>query len=200
MGMESTSGGRRRQQRGEERRRALVESALRLVEAGGPEAVTHRRVAEEAGLPLASTTYYFDSKDDLMEAVIELHMQRTAARLARLAERVTADGASVADGVQTLVLALLQRHRREQLAELELALHVARTRPGTRPLWTTEFRALAEAVLRAGGAQSPERDASALVALVYGLVLQGLTTDEPDFADVVAAALSSWVAQAFPQA
>lgn len=38
---------------------------------GGFEAVRHRAVARRAGLPLASTTYYFSSLDDLVTSAVE---------------------------------------------------------------------------------------------------------------------------------
>lgn len=74
--------------KGERRRQALIESAAELLDEGGFDAVRHRAVAERAGLPLASTTYYFDSLDVLVTAAVE-HLARTElavcrARLAQL--------------------------------------------------------------------------------------------------------------------
>ena len=53
--------------KGERRRYALVSAAAELLCEGGFDAVRHRAVAQRAGLPLASTTYYFSSLDDLIE-------------------------------------------------------------------------------------------------------------------------------------
>ena len=58
--------------RGPARREALLEAVLQLVADVGADAVTHRRVAEVAGLPLASTTYWFASKEHLLTAALEL--------------------------------------------------------------------------------------------------------------------------------
>ena len=57
--------------KGERRRYALVSAAAELLAEGGFEAVRHRAVAQRAGLPLASTTYYFSSLDDLIERAVE---------------------------------------------------------------------------------------------------------------------------------
>ncbi|WP_197378710.1 TetR/AcrR family transcriptional regulator [Mycolicibacterium mengxianglii] len=57
--------------KGERRRYALVSAAAELLCEGGFEAVRHRAVATRAGLPLASTTYYFSSLDDLIVAAVE---------------------------------------------------------------------------------------------------------------------------------
>lgn len=52
--------------KGARRRSRLIEAAGELLLEGGFDAVRHRAVAERAQLPLASTTYYFASLDDLM--------------------------------------------------------------------------------------------------------------------------------------
>ncbi|ANW62806.1 TetR family transcriptional regulator [Mycobacterium sp. djl-10] len=57
--------------KGERRRYALVRAAAELLCEGGFEAVRHRAVASRAGLPLASTTYYFASLDDLIVAAVK---------------------------------------------------------------------------------------------------------------------------------
>ncbi|MFC4603595.1 TetR/AcrR family transcriptional regulator [Rhodococcus kronopolitis] len=57
--------------KGERRRGALVDAAADLLLEGGLDAVRHRAVAARAELPLASTTYYFESLDDLVAAAVE---------------------------------------------------------------------------------------------------------------------------------
>src|SRR5947209_14486112 len=57
--------------RGTARRDALLDAVVRIVAEVGADAVTHRRVAEVAGLPLASTTYWFESKEHLLTAALE---------------------------------------------------------------------------------------------------------------------------------
>ena len=57
--------------KGERRRFALICAAAELLCHAGFEAVTHRAVAERAGLPLASTTYYFSSLEELIETAVE---------------------------------------------------------------------------------------------------------------------------------
>ena len=58
-----------RRARGAASRQAIVEAAGRVAVAGGLAAVTHRAVAEEAGVPLARTTYHFPTVDALLRAV-----------------------------------------------------------------------------------------------------------------------------------
>src|SRR5436309_11766607 len=77
--------------KGERRRQELVTAAAALLRSGGFDAVRHRAVAERAGLPLASTTYYFDSLEDLVTAAVEHHSKAELAtgrrRLEELATR-----------------------------------------------------------------------------------------------------------------
>ncbi|MUM28042.1 TetR family transcriptional regulator [Mycobacterium sp. CBMA295] len=67
--------------KGERRRYALVRAAAELLCEGGFDAVRHRAVARRAGLPLASTTYYFSSLDDLIAKAVEYIGTREAEQL-----------------------------------------------------------------------------------------------------------------------
>src|SRR5436190_21785761 len=77
--------------KGERRRYALVSAAADLLSEGGFEAVRHRAVARRAGLPLASTTYYFSSLDDLIARAVEhvglLEVAQLRSRVAGLSRR-----------------------------------------------------------------------------------------------------------------
>ncbi|WP_162891189.1 TetR/AcrR family transcriptional regulator [Aeromicrobium sp. A1-2] len=58
------------QERSSTRQRALGEAAATLLIQHGPDAVTHRRVAEAAGVPAGSANYYFPSKAGLYQAAV----------------------------------------------------------------------------------------------------------------------------------
>src|SRR6516165_10643403 len=77
--------------KGERRRYALVSAAAELLCEGGFEAVRHRAVARRAGLPLASTTYYFSSLDDLITSAVAhigmLEVAQLRAQVATLSRR-----------------------------------------------------------------------------------------------------------------
>jgi DNA-binding transcriptional regulator YbjK len=205
MDVEENSG-RRRQQRGTERRQALVEATLRIIEQEGLEGVTHRRVADAAGVPLAATTYYFSSKEDLMQAAMETLIERDAANLKVITEMVVEGGAmSLQEGLEAVISwqsGLLRDHRMQRFAEFELHLRVARTAPRSSDLpdWPSAFHDLATAALAALGLEDPEREAKALVALIHGLVLHGLVSKDPDYIEhVFEPILRAYYAQLFPQ-
>ena len=64
------------QQRSRERRRDILDAALRRYLDGGRANVTHRSVAEEAQVPLASVGYYFASLEDLVEEALTTALER----------------------------------------------------------------------------------------------------------------------------
>jgi DNA-binding transcriptional regulator YbjK len=197
--------GRRRQQRGEERRQALLEATLGIIEQEGLEGVTHRRVADAAGVPLAATTYYFSSKEDLMQAAMEALIERDSANLKVIVDLVVDRGTmSVGDAIEAVISwqsELLRNHPMQRFAEFELYLRVARTapRPDDLPDWPRAFHELTVAVLVGIGVTAPEREAKAAVALIHGLVLHGLVSKDPDYIDhVFAPVLRAYLHQLVP--
>jgi TetR/AcrR family transcriptional regulator, regulator of biofilm formation and stress response len=174
--------------RGAARRDALLEATLQIVADTGADAVTHRRVAEVAQLPLASTTYYFESKEQLLTAALEVAAERDLARLRALAERLR-DQPADAEQAVALVIDVAGDEpeadpaagRRSLLASYTLLLEAAR-RPALQELtrrWTEGYlTALAELLQRAGSAR-PEHDAQVLLAAADGLLIAHLSTGEP---------------------
>ena len=77
--------------KGVRRQYALVSAAAELLCEGGFDAVRHRAVARRAGLPLAATTDYFSSLDDLIVKAVEhvgaLEAQQLRERVAGLSRR-----------------------------------------------------------------------------------------------------------------
>lgn len=55
------------------RKQHIIEATARIIREHGVDGVTFRRVAQEAGVPLGSTTYYFTDKEHLLiETIREL--------------------------------------------------------------------------------------------------------------------------------
>lgn len=52
------------------RKRTIIQAASELIMEHGPRGVTHRKVAERAGVPLGSTTQYFSTLDELLAAAM----------------------------------------------------------------------------------------------------------------------------------
>lgn len=159
-----------------------------LVE-GGFEAVRHRAVAERAGLPLASTTYYFDSLDDLVMAVVEQHsrdeLDRGRGKLEELATRHRG-----IDAVVELVLDLLlgpaqdtsEADAESVLLRYERLVATGR-RPYLRPLMTglgAELRELMGEIFARSGKPVSAEEIERLIALVDGTVVNALIEVDPE--------------------
>ena len=65
-----------RRGRGDARKLQLIEGALAVLARDGFAGLTHRSVAQEAGVPLASASYHFDGIDDLaLSALLHANQQ-----------------------------------------------------------------------------------------------------------------------------
>ena len=73
-----------REVRGEARREPILRATLAIIGERGPDAGTHRAVAERAGLPLSATTYWFESKEDLLQETLLLAAREEVERIERV--------------------------------------------------------------------------------------------------------------------
>jgi DNA-binding transcriptional regulator YbjK len=172
-------------EKGERRRGALVAAAAELLRTGGFEAVRHRAVAEKAGLPLASTTYYFASLDDLVVAAVEhsgrAELAEVRAELDRLPVRASLD--DVAELVLDQLLGQDSRRSPEAVILRYERFVGAGRRPYLTPLMRemrAEFDALLVAVLARAGLMPAPSALLRLVALVDGTVVNSLIEADPD--------------------
>ncbi|MGW1340467.1 TetR/AcrR family transcriptional regulator [Kribbella sp. NPDC002412] len=169
--------GRRR--RGELRRGELLRATLAVVERDGVAGVSHRAVAAEADVSVASITYHFPTLDDLLVAALTWAAEDLAAELHGWGSEL---GARPADELARLIEHGLDRRRGRTLAVYELYLYAAR-RPDLREVAGAWLEPLTE-IARAFTAD-PHK-ARLLVAALDGLLLQALIgareVDRADFA------------------
>jgi DNA-binding transcriptional regulator YbjK len=183
MAAEPTRSRGRRDPRGERRRAELLEAAIHLMGAHGLDAVTHRGVAAQAGAPPASTSYYFRSKDDLIDealrTVTEGEIARLRARREGLGDDATADVAALTEGLAAWIEEEIGPEGRIRLlAQYHLQIEASR-RPAARAIlerWAAETDELAEQAMRALGAADPARAAILLVCFIDGLRLRLLAS------------------------
>jgi TetR/AcrR family transcriptional regulator, regulator of biofilm formation and stress response len=154
------------------RREQILEATLRVIGRSGRSAVTHRAVAEEAGVPLGSTTYYFESRDDLLRQALEHVAASEVERYAELGAqlRKVKSPRKLADRLIDELVSAAQ-DRIAYIAEYELWLEAGR-RPELREAaqnWCdAEQRSVAAAMEELGSAD-PATDASLVVAAIDGL-------------------------------
>lgn len=167
--------------KGERRRYALVSAAADLLCEGGFDAVRHRAVARRAGLPLASTTYYFSSLDDLIAKAVEhvgsRELEMLNFRVAGLSRR-RRGAESTADVLVDLLVGEGpgSRESEELISRYERYIACAR-QPGLRDVQRRMMQQRADAVVevveRSGRAVRDEL-VTALVCAVDGAVVASL--------------------------
>jgi TetR/AcrR family transcriptional regulator, regulator of biofilm formation and stress response len=190
-----TAAERTRQARGERRRQVILEAALHVIAERGVAATTHRAVAERAEVPVAATTYYFESLDELLDEALLLFVREEAERLTALSARLEGERPTPAE-IARLLLAELRTIQPEDLpaeiGQFELYLEAAR-RPGLREVVRQAldlYTEAAEAALRAAGSPRPAEGARLFVALLDGLGLHRIASGrDEDVTDALLALL-----------
>jgi DNA-binding transcriptional regulator YbjK len=168
-----------RRMRGEQRRNELLRATLAVIERDGVAGVSHRAVAAQADVSVASITYHYPTLDDLLVAALTWAADDLAAELHGWGSEL---GARPADELARLIEHSLVRRRGRTLALYELYLYAAR-RPELRPAAGAWLEPLTD-IARAFTAD-PEK-AGLLVAALDGLLMQALIgargVDRADFA------------------
>lgn len=149
--------------RGRARRRLLTDAALAVLARDGMGGLTHRSVAAEAGVPLASASYHFTGIDDLvMTAIRQANDEFIAAMQATGNERSLA-------GLARLLAEELVMRPHIVVAAYEFYLLAAR-RPQLRSIALAWLDVAADTYVP--GLAGPQR--RAFLATVEGVVLHGL--------------------------
>jgi TetR/AcrR family transcriptional regulator, regulator of biofilm formation and stress response len=156
---------------------------VRLLGEQGRQAVTHRAVAERAGVPLGATTYYFDSRDDLLAQALRTISEGRIENAGNVTEGLlradTPD--KLADELVEWLVEAVDPSRNLYVAEFELWLEAAR-RPELREAarsWCAAERSAFEKALKALGSDDPERDARIVAGALDGLAGMALMEPRP---------------------
>jgi DNA-binding transcriptional regulator YbjK len=160
-----------RRVRGAASRQAITEAAGRVVVASGLAAVTHRAVAEEAGVPLARTTYHFPTVEALLRSVQRHLTERFDIRLLAFITAAQGRHASIVDACCDFLEELLGPRRGEFLASVELGVAAAR-RPELLSVGTLSATGVIP-IIRTFGAD--EDRARATFVAVYGFAVIAAT-------------------------
>jgi DNA-binding transcriptional regulator YbjK len=166
-------------------RDAIVVATVRVVAREGVAAVTHRRVAAEAGVSLSSTTWHFADKNEILEAALGWTAQREVARISEIADRlggVDFDPAAWADELADWLLEQVTGEREVAVALYRLQIELLGT-PEARAVhreWGMELQRLGEGVLAQSATLTPELDIRLVVAALDGLRLSVLSSGERD--------------------
>lgn len=171
--------------RGVRRRHELLEAALRLIVRDGPGAVTLRSVVTEADTSHGLVSYYFGSRDELINAALALTATRNIDALAHAWEEIlpTTDADDLARQIARHSVRQMIEHEDMGITIIELHLAAARD-PALRPAiveWGRAFARIVAPTLLAVGSNDPSRDAEILVSTINGLVMTQLAVPSRRF-------------------
>lgn len=183
------------QERSRQRREALLNAALDLFVEGGSRAVTHRAVAAAAGLPAATTTYYFATIDELLREALTHHIDGWLATMESLAD-VDVKGlvALITEDSSVHFAGSVFAARPPTTATRELAVILGAARdPELREAAVTALTTATDVlvgVLTRGGIEDAIGLAEDMVAVIAGVALRrsaGVNTEAEEAANVVRA-------------
>jgi TetR/AcrR family transcriptional regulator, regulator of biofilm formation and stress response len=162
----------------EGRRGQILEGALRVVAVGGPDAITFRRVAADAKVPLGLLTYYFDSREDLLREAFRLYLAEAMAFMSGVEDEKPPH---TPESVIDMVLEITRREFSDDPAmvrvEYELILYAARDSGLAREFNAYErwMETKLAAALENLGAPRPIDAARTIIDVVRGFEIERLT-------------------------
>jgi DNA-binding transcriptional regulator YbjK len=193
-----TASKRGKRTRGNARRLLLLQTTLRLIADEGIDAVSHRSVAEAAGVPLGSTTYWFTSRQDMLRQALEhfgrLEIESLREHLAGVLGR-RLSRTRLVDEFTELLLPQLRSQRWRTVAQYAFMQEAAR-QPELQSVcreWTKAWeQALAE-MFGSLDAAEPDIEARMFLAMLDGLLLEQLAAPDRDVENtVIRPALRAW--------
>lgn len=169
-------------------RDAILEATLRIVAEEGVDAVTHRRVAENAGVSPGSTTHHFSGRDELLREAFRHYLQGADEALASLAAAAEAhEGGDIEDARRALVSLVKREFADPALvrAEYELLLFAVKDRELAVMASAFDARVVGAlaAVLERAGSHRPTEAARTLANFVRGFELERLVKPKLGIAD-----------------
>ena len=188
---------RRRRSTGK-RRLLLIQATLELIAEGGIDAVSHRAVAERAGVSLGSTTYWFASRQQMLHDALEYFARTEIAALRERLDPVLGRELSrrgFVDAFTDILLPQIDQNRSRTIAQYALMQEAARE-PDLEAVcrdWTEAWEEALQPVFASLGAADPLLEARMFLAMLDGLLLGQLAVPDPSVgANVIRPALAAW--------
>lgn len=162
----------RRRRDPEARRREIVEAAAELIVEIGVDALTHRKVAARACVPLGATTQYFDTLDDLRDAALGFLVREIELRIEATRQAVESVGVTPEALARLITESLADARALEtDRAVVTAAVHDPRVRELARR-WSDQ---VVEFIAPAHG---PDR-AKAAAVFIDGVLWHAQISDDP---------------------
>jgi AcrR family transcriptional regulator len=170
-------------------RNAILQAALEIIAKRGIDAVTHRCVAEQAGVSPGSTTHHFSSREDLLREAFRNYLQHADRFLLRIDEEIRASVSDPMERARRFATEIIRREfvdpgERLIRAEHEMLLYASTDRHLASDVraWDTRWVAHMAGDLEAGGCLRPVETARTLLNLIRGYELERLLDPRLDVA------------------
>ncbi len=191
----------------EERRRALAEALWRVIAESGPQAVSIRSVAAEAGLSTGALRHYFQTREELLTYAIDLSEERVTERMKEHARSLDPE-MSLQDRVLGFAEQLLplDQARRAEYRAWQATGDPDYLDPRVEHRWHQQRRLYRQLVAALGGIEPPEDPGRVhpdpwleswsefLHTFLDGLSLQLMTNPEQVTPEMALARLRSFLA------
>jgi AcrR family transcriptional regulator len=180
---------RRRTIRGSARN-AILGATLEIIASHGIDAVTHRRVAERAGVSPGSTTHHFSSREDLLREAFRFYLKTGDRLLAAIDEETRASVADPEERVRRFATEIIRREFIEPgarfiRAEHEMLLFASADSQLASYVraWEARWVASIAGDLEAAGWPQPVEAARTVMNLIRGYELERLLNPDSDAAE-----------------
>lgn len=182
----------------------IIEAATQIAGKEGLSKLTHRRVAERAGVPLAATTYYYEAKIDLVADVSNALLNGYAEAFRRAQARPIA---GARDDFRGFFFRLLNRavttQKMSTVAWLEILIDPSRRRENAQLMrdWAEQLEGLWVDIAQSRGEPKPQFAARSGVDLAIGtlFVILGLGLSSEELAAVLESGEDPFVRWARPE-
>ena len=180
---------RRRTIRGSARN-AILGATLEIIASHGIDAVTHRRVAERAGVSPGSTTHHFSSREDLLREAFRFYLKTGDRLLAAIDEEARASVSDPEERVRRFATEIIRREFIEPgarfiRAEHEMLLFASADSQLASYVraWEARWVASIAGDLEAAGWPQPVEAARTVMNLIRGYELERLLNPDSDAAE-----------------
>lgn len=154
----------------------VLEAVLRVIASNGVDAVTHRRVADEANVSAGVVSYHFPTRDGLIEESFRYYLDDAES----LADSVGVQASAIKpDALAALVVKVVAKDlgdRPTMAIELELVLYASRNN-SLRALyldWELGLQGYLASILERGGCTQPVRGARIVMGMARAFETEAL--------------------------